>query len=397
MQRRQPNDERSAAAQAHLRAIDPITPQACDPRPGDKPCAAGEACVLIVSPNRSRRVRLAGELHGESIVFVHAQTESAAREALEDRHFDLVIVESALGRESVAAVLTLARAQAAGPEVIVLCPTPTIDQAVEAMRLGAGDLLDGRVLGAELRERVWSAIERSRERRKREQRVTRLRRMCKRLNATRQELSSQVGSLCNDLLSAYTELSDQMGRIGITSEFTSLVRQELDVEELLRTALEFLLAKTGPTNAAVFLPDTAGDYSLGAYVNYDCPKDSAETLFDHLSDVIAARFEDLPGVLTIEGTDELAEHLEHDAHWLADNTVVVFACRDEGETLAVVTLFRDERTPFEAPLLTMFGLIADAFGKQLGRVIRIHHRHLPRDQWDSIDGDIDEGDIDLAA
>jgi len=102
-------------------------------------------------------------------------------------------------------------------------------------------------------------------------------------------------------------------------------------------------------------------------------------------------------VLTIEGPDELAEQLEHDAHWLADNTVVVFACRDEGETLAVVTLFRDERTPFEAPLLTMFGLIAEAFGEQLGRVIRVHHRHVPRDQWDSIDGDLDDRDIDLAA
>lgn len=356
-----------------------------------------EACVLIVSPSRARRVRLAGELHGESIVFVHAQSPAAACEAMEDRRFDLVILEHAGPADALAELITRARSNPAGPEAIVLSSEPTLALAVEAMRLGAADLIDACVVGAELRQRVWAAIERSRDRLKREQRIARFRRMCKKLNLTRQELSSQVGSLCNDLLSAYTELSDQVGRVGLTSEFTSLVRQELDVEELLRTALEFILAKTGPTNAAVYLPDTSGEYSLGAYVNYDCPKDSAETLFDHLADVVAARFEDLPGVLTIEGPDELVEQLEHDAHWLASNTVVVFACRDEGETLAIVTLFRDERTPFEAPLLTMFGLIAEAFGAQLGRIIRVHHRHVPRDQWDSIDGDLDDGDIDLAA
>ena len=33
-----------------------------------------------------------------------------------------------------------------------------------------------------------------------------------------------------------------------------------------------MLTKTGPTNAAVFLPGTGTDFDLGAYVNYDCPR-----------------------------------------------------------------------------------------------------------------------------
>ena len=43
-------------------------------------------------------------------------------------------------------------------------------------------------------------------------------------------------------------------------------------------------------------------------------------------------------------------------------------------------------------------IVADLFGKQLGRVIHIHHRHLPKDQWGGFGG-VDEGDddIDLAA
>ena len=42
-------------------------------------------------------------------------------------------------------------------------------------------------------------------------------------------------------------------------EFTGLIKQELDIENLLRTTLEYVLGRSGPTNAAVFLPTTSGD------------------------------------------------------------------------------------------------------------------------------------------
>ena len=74
-----------------------------------------------------------------------------------------------------------------------------------------------------------------------------------------------------------------MTMVTLASEFNSLIRQELDLESLLRVSVEFILGKSGPTNAAVFLPAASGDYSLGAYVNYDCPKDSAEVLMDQLA------------------------------------------------------------------------------------------------------------------
>ena len=44
-----------------------------------------------------------------------------------------------------------------------------------------------------------------------------------------------------------------------------------------------LLTKTGPTNAAVFLPDSVDHYGLGAYVNYDCPRESIAALLDALA------------------------------------------------------------------------------------------------------------------
>ena len=54
--------------------------------------------------------------------------------------------------------------------------------------------------------------------------------------------------------------------------------------------LEFTLSKIGSTNAAIFLPTSSGDYSLGAYVNYDIPRDGIEIMLDQLADVLAPNF-----------------------------------------------------------------------------------------------------------
>ena len=86
-----------------------------------------------------------------------------------------------------------------------------------------------------------------------------------------------------------TQCDDQMKNIALASELNTIFRQELDLESLLRTVLEYTLRKVGSTNAAIFLPSSTGDFTLGAYVNYDCPRDTAETLLDHLADILESR------------------------------------------------------------------------------------------------------------
>jgi hypothetical protein len=250
---------------------------------------------------------------------------------------------------------------------------------------------------ADLVGALRTAFDRTRLARDREARIERLTRVCRRLNQARHEVTKQVSSLCGDMVNAYEELSGQVLHISIASEFNSLIRQELDVESLLRTALEYILAKTGPTNAAVFLPATSSDFSLGAYVNYDCPKDAADVLLDHLAGIVAPRMEGQTELKVLCGDQELHDFLGDDAHWLSGNNAITFACHHDGECLAVVILFRDRRNPFAASLVPGLRIIADLFGKQLARVIHIHHRHLPKDKWGGFGADEGEDDIDLAA
>jgi GAF domain-containing protein len=230
--------------------------------------------------------------------------------------------------------------------------------------------------------------------------VRRLKRACRRLTSDRHSVVRQVDSLCTDLVQAYQELADQMNQVTTAAEFSSLIRQELDIESLLRTTLEFILARSGPTNAAIFLPTTTGDYSLGAYVNYDCPKETCDILLDHLANAVAPRFEGSGRVKHLRSADEFEQYIGDDADWLEDSEVLGLACEHEEETLAIIMLFRDRRNGFGEPLLEQLQTVGALFAGQLARVIKVHHRHLPKHKWGALgDPEDDRGDDygDLAA
>lgn len=192
-----------------------------------------------------------------------------------------------------------------------------------------------------------------------------------------------------------------MNQVTTASEFKGLIKQELDIEALLRTTLEFVLGRSGPTNAAVFLPTTSGDFSLGAYVNYDCPKDTVDILLDHMANVIAPKFEHVEQMVHLDTAEALDEYIGDQAEWLGDSHVAGFSCRHDGETLAIFLLFRDRHSPFGKALLDQVQTVGELFASQLARVIKIHHRHLPKEKWGRV-GDPEPGydsddESDLAA
>ena len=358
------------------------------------------ARVLVVTSSRTQRELMSAQLSGRVATLSHADSPHAARIAASKSQFDVAIVAAELAGGGLALTRELTEAH---PElcVVVLADKPSLDDAVGAMRSGATDMVPCGTRGPELLTRIAEAFRRSRGTRAREDRIERLRKLCRRLNETREQVTNQVGGLCNDLVGAYSELSDKLTLVTVASEFNSLVRQELDIESLLRTVLEYVLTKTGPTNAAIFLPSTSGDFTLGAYVNYDGPKDSGEVLLDHLAAALAPRFENEPGITLLTGRDELESRLGKCADWLSDSTLAAFACHNDDECLAVVTLFRDKRVPFGKDLLPVLETLSVLFAKQLTRVVKVHHRHLPPTQWgtDCGPGEDDDGapDIDLAA
>ncbi|MDF1808352.1 MAG: response regulator [Phycisphaerales bacterium] len=351
--------------------------------------------VVVVSSRASIRRRLSSMLHGhvESLNFVDNATEAV--EQVSTSSCDLVVIERAL--DGCDGIDLLYRLSTNHPALVgvILGQVENTEDAVRAMRAGACDLISIQNRNAQTTRQLLDSVKRAQRIRQRDARLDRLKKLCHKLNSARQEVSGQVGELCTDLVEAYKDLSEQFGDVKIATEFNAIIRQELEIESLLRTMLEFALSKIGSTNAAVFLPTSTGDYSLGAYVNYDIPRDAAEILLDQLADVMAPRFEDTNEVVSLNGQAEMDEVFGNDSHWLEDCSAMIVSCQHDDECLAVLSLFRDQTKEFSEDDIRILTIIAKLFGEQLGRVIRVHHRHLPKDQWGAIDtGSYDDADDD---
>ena len=95
-------------------------------------------------------------------------------------------------------------------EIILMTSDPTVNRALEAMRLGIRDMLpkpfDLHLLGESLEGAVATRRKRSRERLRNE----RLRRVSARIIRERRVLRQRVDLVCRDLVSAYRRLAEKV-------------------------------------------------------------------------------------------------------------------------------------------------------------------------------------------
>lgn len=375
--------------------------------------------MLVVSAHADRREMLAAAIRPEAQVCAFAESVEEALELWADQprrgsanlpRYEAVVVDiPACTPAALRAVRTWGERRVAA---VLVCPNVSFDDAVEAMRAGAADVVSlGGSKPRELGRRLCSAI---------------LQQRAAILLAQEEELAltftpeaaaidespeppaapapNPAGKKKNARKATRKPIHELATPVcdsaELAGQFDVLIRGELDVESLLRQALEFLLCHGGPTNAAIFLPGTSGDYSLGAYVNYTCPKDAAEVLLDHLANVAAPRFEATTGVIHLRTREQIREKLGDSLDWMEDGHVLGLTCRAEGECLAVITLFREAHSPFSAEFIDLLQRLGEIFGRQLAKVVRIHHRHIPRDKWgmlgDPMDGP-DTGEGGMAA
>lgn len=266
-----------------------------------------------------------------------------------------------------------------GTKIVVVTDEPSLDFLISAMRLGVDDVLTDSSDTGGMREVIERAVEQSLTQSALHSRVQRLARMCHQLRLARSEINEQVDTLCNDLVAAYREIADQVSEAAMTSEFRVLLGQELDLEALLRTTLEYLLTKTGSTNAAVFLPSPGGEFGLGAYVNYDCPRESADVLLDYFAEEVCPMLAVDPDLVRFDDAGELIDWLGEEAPYLANSQVIAHSCMHDDDCLAVMMFFRDRSDPFPDELAAVLEALRLIFAEQVARVVRVHHRANP--EW----------------
>jgi DNA-binding response OmpR family regulator len=310
-----------------------------------------------------------------------------AREMLLEREFDLLLLDTTLPGD-VLALISDAQARCPWLRAIAWSTAPDPESAITAIRHGATDFLQFPKQLADLAKRSNRAVAQGRSHRQREQRLQRLMLACESLKESKEEMSKQVDVLCSDLASAYRTIKDQMSIVEMTTEFRTLISQELDVEDMLRTSLEYMLKKVGPTNGVVYLREAEGSYGIGAFVNYEWQDRNILPSLECLGGTLCSPMQGESGLMKFEDTSDFARCEGVDEAIFTDSEVVAFSCNWQGTCLAVITLFRNAKTPFTDEMASMLDALREILAEQLGRILRVHKRSMlewPEDSCDDSD------------
>jgi hypothetical protein len=338
---------------------------------GESSDATRHAAALCVGFEPALLGRLAHLLETAGLTFEHVDSTGDAVAHIVSGATDLILISDAFAAEAFAPVAAQARRISGSTKLLVAGDAPRGSQLLDAVRAGATDWLDLSGDDAELNDRLCAALELGREDRRRDERIARLKGICRKLSITRSEFSRQIDSLSEGL----SDVRERVDEASIVGEFRGLLSQELDVEDLLRTAMQYMLTKTGATNAAVFLPGSRPtQFGLGAYVTYDCPRTTAEPLLSRLSEDICPRLAQSDDIMRFSDTAEFVESIGLEASVLDECELVAWPAHHADECMGVFFLFRNRNEPFKDELAGLIDALRPVFAAQMAKLVRVHHR-----------------------
>ena len=273
------------------------------------------------------------------------------------------------------------------PEVPVLTMTQITDctDVLDLVEAGAWDYVSDSCSPTELIDRIRSLSLIGSDAKLAMSEMQGLKGLCRRLCSSNRELSKRFVELREDLAVFRSDHDSQVDVASTVSAFQALLSQELGIEGVLQTALEFILGKTGPTNAAIFLADSPTSYSLGAYVNCDCPREQADPVLKKFAKDVCHHVAAPDDLVRFQDVDAFIEAMGVDAEILQSSEIVGMPCCFDDECLAVVFLFRSKEESFSEELAPILDSLRGALAEQLATIVNIHHRiadHWPDESTD---------------
>jgi DNA-binding response OmpR family regulator len=302
---------------------------------------------------------------------------------------DLVVVNLQMGDNQGVELLVRVRELFPRVEAVALTRARNPDLCLQAWRAGAHDLLLGKIDAAEVQACLSRACQRRQQRDQAHARNQRLRGVCRSLNKARHEISQQVNLLCHDLVRAYQELAEQLNQTQVSGEFAAMIGQEVEIESLMRHTMEWLLKKLGPVNAAVYLPDSEKNYTLGAYLNFDTGADSM--LVDVVAQTVIRQATESSTALLLETDGQIKDLFGNESSMLAGRSWLGCGAYYQQECLAGIVVFRGQNDPLDPTWPALIESIAPVLAEKIARSIRVYQRGLP--QSDESGGESDTHDL----
>ncbi len=351
----------------------------------------GPATILYATTDDAAATTIERALTGAGHAVERATTLDAARKRMASDDVDLFLIDIAMCDEDLA-VVTETRAKHAWRRVVVWGPAVDSEMTINAIRCGACDVLQLPRNLDELTTRIRGAVTEARTERGRDERVERLVEACEQLRVSKDEMSDQVDVLCGDLASAWSSIKDQLSIVETTTEFRTLISQELDVEQMLRTSLEYILEKIGPTNGVIYLREAEGEYGIGAYVNYEWQDRNIVPTLEELGRTVCPQMLNDPGLLKFDDASEFAQCGGVDSALFESSEIVACSCPREEDCLAVMVLFRRDASPYTESMACILDALRGVLAEQLGRILRVHKRSAQEWPEETVD-DADWGDL----
>jgi DNA-binding response OmpR family regulator len=325
-------------------------------------------CVLIVD-DEPGMIEMVGDVVRRSIDcrLITAPDLRQAEALLQTESIQLLVTDLHLPDGDGMGLLSTLQSSQPQAAVVVMTGDTSMQGAVRALRAGVMDFLPKPFSADLLLERVRQALDRQKSDAREARRVKRLKLAVKRLNTSRRTVSKKVDLLCNDLISAYGELSKQMDEVRLQEAFRKLMNEAKDLEQLLCHAMDWVLREIGYSNVAIWLASEEREFELGAYMKYTIACDTKLT---------KALQEGLLPMTVREGTvrltdEEVTARLSPtEAAILRGQTVVSINCTYLGESLAAFILFRDQRSPFTDEDVAMLKAISPIFSVALAATVR---------------------------
>jgi FixJ family two-component response regulator len=167
---------------------------------------------ILVVDDEPTLIDLVGDVVGGQIPcsVISAKNIAEAKKILASTSIELLVADAHLPDGKGTELLASLKEKQPQANAIVITGQPSMDGAINAMRHGAVDFLPKPFSAASLVERVGKALELQALMARKERRLDKLRDAVKRLNEARRLVSKKVDLLCNDLITAYGELSKQL-------------------------------------------------------------------------------------------------------------------------------------------------------------------------------------------
>lgn len=301
----------------------------------------------------------------------------------------VVIDHEAIGEYATQLVASL-RTAFPSAAIILVGELPSAVIVAEFFRMNITDWIeneqwaDGVLIG----NRVAGEIEKAMNNRVSRERMIGLENACRRLTQERKTLEEKLGGACANLAGAEESARDREGIAAMQAECRMLLAQENEVESIVELSTQYLIARVGPTNAAIFLQDQ-GQYRLAGYVRDDLARRAAGGLVDHLASLWCDRIAVHSGVVQFGPSDPPIASFAELAGVLPGRSVFAFACPniDSTTSSAVVILFRDGQRPFSCELKKVALAVGPAMASGLARVRRILTRAQP--EWPKESPDVE--------